>query len=63
MAQLFRSCFDADLGEDKLEAVRLMRHFQSAPNADDDEPDTQDAGMQSMVPAGRVVVGGANGTP
>jgi hypothetical protein len=52
MAQLCRSCVDAGLGEDKLEAVRLMRHFQSAPDADDDEPGAQDhAGMQSMVPA------------
>lgn len=50
MAQLWRSCFDAGLGEDKLKAVRLMRNFQSAPNSDDDEPDAQGAGMQSMVP-------------
>ena len=52
MAQLWRSCFDAGLGEDKLKAVRLMRNFQSAPNSDDDEPDAQDAGMQSRGPAG-----------
>ena len=63
MAQFWRRCVDAGLGEDKLKAVRLMRHFQSAPDSDDDEPNAQDAGMQSMVPAGRVVVGGANGTP
>ena len=30
MAQFWRRCVDAGLGEDKLEAVRLMRHFQSA---------------------------------
>ena len=52
MAQFWRRCVDAGLGEDKLKAVRLMRHFQSAPDSDDDEPDAQDAGMQSMVPAG-----------
>jgi hypothetical protein len=53
MAQFWRRCVTAGLSKDKLKAVRLMRHFQSAvADSDDDEPDAPDAGMQSMVPAG-----------
>ena len=56
MAQFWRRCVHSGLGEDKLKAVRLMRHFQSAVS-------TLPSWLSSTAPLGTVNVEETAGRP